>query len=547
MEIEDISYSLGNTRTLSNTTSGSTASTLTLNGGRGGSTPLIDLNTSSNFTVQNGSTGALNLQLKASGSFQIDGSGNLTISSNITETGGARALTIAGSGNGDVIFSGSNSFTGGITIQDSGKLRFTTPAAVPTTGDITVNNSGRVRFTTSGTYGAISQNLIFAPNQTTSPVLDFQNTNINIVWQGNVAMNADTRIEANGSSGVLTLSGTVSGAGAIIKQATGTLIFSGASNTFSGGLQISNGTVQLASGNNRLPAGTVVTLGQAASTNLGRLDLNGFNQEIAGLNSNVGTSTTGTNIITSTGAATLTISGGSNYLLGSGSAQNSGVITGAIALVKKGSGTQALGGVNTYSGGTSVQAGTLFVNGSITGSTAVGNNTANAILGGTGTVGTVSVTGTSGNSFYGSIDPGSAANSAGTLSTGNLTTSAGAHLSIQLGGTTAGTQYDQVAVSGTASLLAGTVFDISFINPFTPVQGNVFDLVTTTAGFNSTTISSLVFNLPSLSAGLSYNEVLVNSGNTLELQVVPEPQAWASVISGIGVLACWRRARRRRS
>src|SRR5262249_62212147 len=49
-------------------------------------------------------------------------------------------------------------------------------------------------------------------------------------------------------------------------------------------------------------------------------------------------------------------------------------------------------------------------------------------------------------------------------------------LNVDLGGTTAGTQYDRLAVSGTASL--GGTLNIAVINGFQPALGNAFQVLT---------------------------------------------------------------------
>ena len=65
----------------------------------------------------------------------------------------------------------------------------------------------------------------------------------------------------------------------------------------------------------------------------------------------------------------------------------------------------------------------------------------------------------------------------GTLTiTGNYTQSSTGSLKIELGGLTAGTQFDQLNISGTASL-AGTL-NLSLINSFTPSIGNSFQIIT---------------------------------------------------------------------
>ena len=59
---------------------------------------------------------------------------------------------------------------------------------------------------------------------------------------------------------------------------------------------------------------------------------------------------------------------------------------------------------------------------------------------------------------------------------GTYTQTASGTLDIDLGGTTAGSQYDQLAVSGTATL--GGQLDVSLINSFQPALGNTFQVLT---------------------------------------------------------------------
>jgi autotransporter-associated beta strand protein len=182
---------------------------------------------------------------------------------------------------------------------------------------------------------------------------------------------------------------------------------------------------------NLLPATTTVNIGAS-----GTLDLNGINQQVVGLADSGGGGGSVTNNHASQ-AVTLTLNptGGSNAF--------SGVIgggTSAISLVKQGAGTQVLSGVNTYTGTTTVNQGTLLVNspGSLAAGSAVTVN-ATGTLGGTGTInGTVAI------QSGGTVAPGA---SAGTLNLANgLTVDAGA-------------TYDWEHTAGNALGTAGSTFD----------------------------------------------------------------------------------------
>ncbi len=121
-------------------------------------------------------------------------------------------------------------------------------------------------------------------------------------------------------------------------------------------------------------------------------------------------------------------------------------ISGAFELAKTGTGTLTLAGTNTHSA-TAVNAGRLVLSGSNTGTVTVNGGT----FQGTGSVtGSVTVAG-------GIHAPG---NSAGMMTvSGNYSLPAGGTLQIEINGTTAGTQYDQLKVLGTASTvtLAGSL------------------------------------------------------------------------------------------
>lgn len=153
----------------------------------------------------------------------------------------------------------------------------------------------------------------------------------------------------------------------------------------------------------------------ALSLSGGSLDLNGFNQTVASL------AGTGGSITNSAATqATLTLNPASGSTTFAGSIANG---ASAVSLVKNGAGTQILTGANTFTGATTVNAGTLLVNGSgsLAGTVTVNNA---GVFGGTGTVGGIIA------NSGGHVAPGA---SVGTLSTGTLSLAAGSILDFEFG------------------------------------------------------------------------------------------------------------------
>jgi autotransporter-associated beta strand protein len=305
-------------------------------------------------------------------------SASLSFANNVSLGGATRILTLGN--NGSQTFSGfiSNTGSGGMTFaanaSTEGRFEITNTANT-FTGNITVTG-GEVRFTADGSLGNADNDVLIDGGRFSkaSDATTLTLGSNRLIFVGDTA---GTSISSPGS-GVLVHDNAIADitgkTGSWAKQGGGVLRLGGES-TYSGNTAINNGTVQLSSGHNRLPISTVLSLGQAASANLGTLDLNGFNQEVAGLNSITGTNATANkNTVTSATAATLTLGGTGTYTYSLGTVANSGVLTGVLALVKTGSGIQVFGEANTYSGGTTVSGGTLVINnasGSGTGTGAV--------------------------------------------------------------------------------------------------------------------------------------------------------------------------------
>jgi autotransporter-associated beta strand protein len=185
-------------------------------------------------------------------------------------------------------------------------------------------------------------------------------------------------------SGVTTLSGTISGAGRVTKNDSGTAILSG-TNSYSGGTTLNAGMLVVGSAGNTNALGTssVVLNGGTLASNANSTISNALT-----LQGNVGLAVTGPGS-TFTSQGTLTQTGGSYALnLGNGVTQQGAVnlsdnntgrtltvqvdsgaanISGAIAnggasagsLVKTGAGTLQLNAASSYSGGTTISNGTL--------------------------------------------------------------------------------------------------------------------------------------------------------------------------------------------
>jgi autotransporter-associated beta strand protein len=157
----------------------------------------------------------------------------------------------------------------------------------------------------------------------------------------------------------------------------------------------------------------------------------------------------------------------------SGSSTVSLTIGGAGTVTKTGAGTLILSGANTHIGTTTSSGGTLLVNGSQSSSV----NLTTGTFGGIGTVGDLSATG-------GTVSVGSPANTPGQLNSGNLNLGAGApNFSVQLNGTTVGTGYDQLNVTGTVNLTAAALngtagFGSTVGDTFTIINNDSTDAVT---------------------------------------------------------------------
>ncbi len=128
-------------------------------------------------------------------------------------------------------------------------------------------------------------------------------------------------------------------------------------------------------------------------------------------------------------------------------------LSGSGGLTKAGAGTLILSGANGFADATTVSAGTLVVTGSL-GSTSGVSVAQGATLGGTGSIFYSGSSNTA--TINGTLSPGTGSGGFGTLTiNGNLAFGATGVLAADIGGTTAGTSYDQVVVKGTVTVTGG--------------------------------------------------------------------------------------------
>ena len=258
---------------------------------------------SGNLTGTTGVLSATALNVTASSAVSLD-----------ALIGGAGTLSLNGVGGTLTIARANTSFTGTTTLTN-GTLAFGVDDALP--GAITVNGGTLALGTFSKTGGAIT----FAGGTITQTSGTF----------------SPTSLTATNTSGTLNLDVTLSGAGSLtMNGAGGTLSVNGTNTGFAGTTTVTAGT---------LKGSTADAFGTSAITvNGGTFDLNALT-----LANNVTINTGGTLSGGTFAVSQLTATGGTV----------SASLTGAGALTKTGAGTLTLSAANDFTGGTTINSGTL--------------------------------------------------------------------------------------------------------------------------------------------------------------------------------------------
>ena len=385
----------------------------------------------------------------------------------------SKAITIGAGGLADSSAGGTNTISLGIafaatrtvTVNNAGTT-LTISGVISGAGGLMKNGAGTVILSATNTYTGVTTinagtiaiaadaGLGAVPGVATAGKLTFAGGTLRTTATFTLATNRGIALTGPGTISTdpgttLSYGGIIAGAGPLTKSGTGILNLAGA-NTYTGATTVSAGTLRLGT-TNAIGSGSAVSVAAGAT-----FDLNAFGDIIGSL-AGAGTVTSGV-----AGAVTLTAGGNNSSTTFSGVIQNG---SGTVALTKTGSGTLTLSGANTYSGTTTVSAGTLLVNGSQA-SSAVSLN--GGRLGGTGTVGAISATASGGTVAPGQSGPG-------ILSSGNVNLSSGSPaFAIELNGTTAGSGYDQLNVTGAVNVSGAT---LSGTMGFTPPTGTTFTII----------------------------------------------------------------------
>lgn len=407
------------------------------------------------------------------------------------------------------------------------------------TGTISFGNGGFINYIGTGNQ-TTDRNLNMASgntlgNASTGTILTYNGQvaasnavtlRANVITGGTLVVNSvladgagSIAVSKNGSTSYYNASGA-----SATNDGGGTLVLGG-NNTFTGAVTVSAGTLRITHAN-ALGSTTGITTVAAGAT----LDLNGLGLGEAVTMSGTGVGAAGALVNTNT--STQAVLSGNVTLSGSASIGGAGdlKITGNVGesvatrpLTKVGGGTLILNGTNTYTGTTTVSAGTL---------------------GGIGSISTGAATFATGTT----LNPGDGATTGQFSFGGNLTLSNDAIFSVSLN-QSAGNGYDRVAVGGTTTL-TGSILSLSLLGGFdaSAQTGQTFNILTSTGTltgqFDQGTSITATSGLYTYDFGISY------SGNIVTLTLntitaVPEPSTWALIAGAVslGAVVLWRRRR----
>ena len=474
--------------------------------------------------------------IAGTGNLEQAGSNTLTISGNNTYTGAtvinAGTLEVGAAGRlGGGSYSGNISNNG--TLIYSGTNAQTLSGMISGTGSLTQNASSQLLLTGNNSYtgtttisaGTIRLQNTASNSQAIVGDITISGGQLSVAATNQIADTASVTL----TSGSLELSSyneiinSLTMSGGSLRRSTNTLTLNSASSFTGGTLNFASNTARIIT-NATSPLGDVTfDFSVASGTSTLGLVLGG---DIA-----VNTSTTANFTNSGGGLGRIDLNGANRTIdVGAGATMNvDWTIAGtSVGLTKNGSGTLELNAANTFTGATAINAGTLFVNGSLAAGSAL-FVASGATLGGTGTINGAAT-------VNGYLRPG---NSPGVLSFGSsLALGSTSQTTMELNGTTRGAQYDGIDVTGALTYGGDLTIDVgsAFLGSsenfslftFASQSGNLDSVNLAGAyGTGTFTIASGVWRLMDSSGNQwSFSQADGNLGFT----AVPEPSTWTLLV-----------------
>lgn len=444
---------------------------------------------------------------------------DLAITADITGTGG-----IVKTGAGELALSGASAFTGAVTVNQGELIASSATALGATNSGTTVNNDASLILDDALVLG---EPLTLSSSASAPAAL--VGTGTTNLWTGAITLAQPTVIGVD-QDAALNLQCPISGTGGLEKGGAGLLKFSGgAPNTYSGVTTVSAGTLfcdHTGLNDGSIPGDLVIGDGVGGAdadlvfysftqiNNSSRVTITDSGKLVVGADTIGSLTGTGTVEVLNTGE----LRTGAN----NDSTTYAGLIIGGGGITKQGTGTFTVTRNNSYTGPTLVQAGTLIVNGSQSGSDVT--VALDAILGGRGSIGDLQVNG------GGIVSPGV---SPARLSARNTVFGNEGRLVIELNGPAAGSQYDQLGVSGTLNV---TSAELQVTLNHAPLDGHVFNIVDNNGtdavvGTFDLLPNGSIITLNQIPLRLNYNG---GTGNDITLTVtnLPLHAARASIATG---------------
>jgi len=470
-----------------------------------GGSSTVNVGTSASEVLKVWETGRINLNSGTINTEDFDLAGIFNWTSGTLNVGDDATFRSGSAGSGLTIGPGKSlSVASETNIQPDVVLRL--DGGTFSTG--VLNNNGTLLLN-SGTYSqtgslAIGAGSTFGNDLTIGPGLSFHvNSTTNVAAGAHLAMTGG----AFSSGGVLTNNGEIQLTHEFTTLTGGDLVNNA---LVLGRGRINKSLVNSATGVVRATGDQRLVFGGASNANSGRLELVGGTMEFASALNNAATG-----LISGRGA--LFFNGG---LINQGKMQFSGGPTDIYGNVSFTGG--AGGGEMINSGGANVV--TFYGNVTHNGDEIRTSPTNTTVFFGDVT-GAGPFTGTGAVRFEGTFAPG---NSPATVEVeGDLQLGPASRLALELAGTNAGQQYDQLHVGGLLAL-DGTL-DVSLLAGFAPRDGDRFDLI----DFGSLVGRFDDVQLPDLNDGLVWDTAALYSTGTIT--AVPEP---ASILLALLGLAC---------